>query len=85
MDRTIDLESWNESIKLQNLSYIADSCNQFIVPNVLSPWGWSDFIHKVGYVDMDAVIQRFIQKCNLFIVDVSRLSKMEQTCNDYFR
>ena len=42
-----------------------------------------EFIHKVGYVDLNTGIQRFIQKCNLSIVDVSKLSKIEHTRDDY--
>ena len=72
MDRTRNLETWNEGIKSQKLSSIADVCNRFILPNVLCPWGFSEFIHKFGYVDMDTVIQQFIQKFNPSIVDVSK-------------
>ena len=32
---------------------------------------------------MDNVIQIFIQKYNLFILDISRVSKIEQTNDDY--
>ena len=67
MARTKDLETWNEGIKSQKLSYIANVCNQFLLPNVLCPWGCSEFIHKVVYVDLATVIQQFIQKCNLCI------------------
>ena len=74
MDRTKDLETCNEEFKSQKLSYIADVCNQFLLPDVLCPWGCSEFIHKLGYVDLDTLIQQYIQKCNLFIVDVSKLS-----------
>ena len=35
MDRTKDLETWNEGIKSQKLSSIDDVCNQFLLPNVL--------------------------------------------------
>ena len=34
---------------------------------------------------MDNVIQQFIQKCNLYIVDVSKSSKIYDTRNDYQR
>ena len=34
---------------------------------------------------MDTFIQQFIQKCNLSIVDVSKLSKIYHTRNDYLR
>ena len=76
MDRTKDLETWNEGIKSQKLSYIADVCNQFLLPNVICLWGYSEFIHKVRYVDLDTVIQKFIQKFNLYIVDLSKLYKI---------
>ena len=51
MDRTKDLETWNEGITYQKLSYIADVCNQFLLPHVLCPWGCSIF-----FVTSDMVI-----------------------------
>ena len=71
MDITKDLETCNEGIKSPKIIFIDDFCNQFLLPNFLCPWGCSDFIHKVGYVNLDTVIQLFIQKCNLSIVNLS--------------
>ena len=85
MDRTKDLETFNEGIQSQKLSYISDFCNKFLLPNVLCPWGCLEFNNKVGYVDLGTVIQQFIQKWNLSIVDISRWSKIEQTRDDYLR
>ena len=70
MDRDKDLKNQNEGIKYQKLSSIADVCNQFLLQNILYPWGCSEFINKFGYVDLDTVIQQYIQKCNLSIFDV---------------
>ena len=70
MDRIKDLETWNEEIKYQKLSSIPDVCNQFLLTNVLCLWGCLEFIHKIGYVDLDTVIKQFIQKCNLYTIDV---------------
>ena len=75
MDRTKDLETLNEGIEYQKLSYIADVFNQFLLPNVICPWGCLEFIHKVRYVDLDTVIQQCIQKFNISIVDLSKLYK----------
>ena len=75
MDRNKDLETCNEGIKYQKLCYIADVCNWFLLSEVICPWVCSEFIHKVGYVDIDTVIQLFIKKLNVSIVDVSKLSK----------
>ena len=85
MDINKDLQTCNERIKSPKLSYISDVCNQFVLPNVFCPWEWSDVIHKVRYVDQDTVIQLCIQKCNLSIVDVSKLSKIEHTRNEYLQ
>ena len=70
---------------MKKLSPIDDVCNRFILPIVIYPWGCYEFIHKGGYVDLDIVIQLFIKKCNLYIVDISKLSKIEHTHNDYPR
>ena len=76
MDINKDLETLNEGIKSQKLSYIADVCNQFILPYFLCPWVCLEFIHKVVYVDLGTDIQLFNQKLNLSIVGVSKLSKI---------
>ena len=62
MDLTKYLGTWNEGIQSQKYSSIADVCNWFLLPIFLCPWGCYEFIHKVGYFDLDTVIQRFIQK-----------------------
>ena len=62
MDITKDLKTWNEGIKNQKSSSIADVCNMFLLPIVICQWGYSDFIHKSVYIDLDTVMQRFIQK-----------------------
>ena len=85
MDRTKDSETWNKGIKSQKLVSIADVCNRSILSNFLSLWGFSAFIHKFVYVDLDTVIQQYIKKCNLYIFDISKLYKIEHTHNDYIR
>ena len=67
MDRTKDLETWNENIQSQKISSIAVFCNQFLLQNDLFPWVFSEFIHKIKYVDSDTVIQLFIKRRNLFM------------------
>ena len=75
------------------IQYVKASCNnrkskktsQVVFCKVLCPWGCWEFIHKVGYVDLDTVIQQFIQNRNLYIVDVSKISKIEHTRDDYIQ
>ena len=83
MDRAKDLEDWSEGIKPQKLSYIYDVCNWFLLPNVLCQRGCLEFIHKIGHFHLDTIIQWFIKKFNLSIVNVSRLYQTENMRNDY--
>ena len=76
MDKNKDLETWNEGIKSQKLSSIADVCNRFILPNVICPCIFFEFIYKFRYVDLDIVIQLFIQKIKISFVGVSKLTKL---------
>ena len=76
MDITKDLETYNKGIKSKKLSSISDVCDRFLLPNVLFPWRCSEFIHKFGYINLDTIIQQFIQKINISILDISRLSKI---------
>jgi hypothetical protein len=85
IDRTADLKLWNEAMQCQQLSSIAKVCNQLLLPTVLCPWGCSEFIHSTGYLDVDTVLQRFFQKCNLSVISASKLSKVEHARDDYFR
>ena len=68
MDRTKYLETWNKVIKSQKSSCIADVCNQFILPNFLCTWGFSEFIHKVVYVDLDTVIQNLFKNATFLLL-----------------
>ena len=68
MDRTKDLNTFNEGIKYQKLISITDVCNQFILPNVLFPWGYFGFTHKVVYVDPDTFIQNLFKNTTFLLL-----------------
>ena len=77
MDRNKELEKWNEGIKSQKLISIDNVCNQFLLPNVLCPWEYSDFIQNVRYVDLDTAMQKLIQKCNFLLLMYQSYLKYE--------
>ena len=88
LDRTEDLKSWNDAIKSQKLSRIADACNEYLMPTVLCPWGCSEFLHHAGKINLDIIIQRYLPKCILFdddttTVDPARDDYLRETTNDY--
>ena len=52
---------------------------------MLCPWGCSEFIHHVGYLEIESVLQQFIQKCNISVIDTDKLSKVEHSRDDFVR
>ena len=42
------------------LGLIMKETNKFLFPDVLCPWGESEYLHQCGYVDFDGIIQPFI-------------------------
>ena len=51
------------------------SCNKFLMPNILCPWGCTEYIHQCGHIEMDLMIQRHLPKCYLM------LSNNHEQCN----
>lgn len=41
------------------LGEIKNGCNQYLIPNVLCPWGCCGYIHDSGSVSYDAIVSRF--------------------------
>ena len=67
-DATTDIEEWNDDIDSYLLSRLANITNKFPVPTVKCPWGCSEFIHKVGYLPLDIIFQRYLQHCVIKII-----------------
>ena len=81
-----DLEKFNSYIKSELLSDIAIGCNKFLMPTVLCPWGCSEYLHRVGYMDMDVCIQRFLSNINFQLVNkIEEVSKYFSARDDYIR
>ena len=85
VDRTLDLIEWNEKIKSQRLSSIIDVCNKFTIPNVLCPWGCSEFLFKTGYMKLELIYQRFFPKCKLVETDANELATIDPARDDFIR
>ena len=61
-DKTSDIKEWNDDISSYLLSKLSSASNKFLRPTVKCPWGCSEFQHKVGFLPVDIVIQRILQK-----------------------
>ena len=86
-DKTNDLDEWNIKIKGYLLSDLAFVCNKYLLPTIKCPWGCSEFMHKVGYLPIDVVWQRYLPACILPSITPSSLNvdKMVRSAReDYF-
>ncbi len=61
-DKTIDIKEWDDEIQTYFISNLATICNKHLRPTIKCPWGCSEFQHKVGYLPIDVIIQRLLQK-----------------------
>ena len=62
---TKDHITWKDDIKSGMLSCLENTCNNLIMPTVLCPWGYSEYLHKCGHVPLDILIQRQLQDCSI--------------------
>ena len=85
VDRTNDINTWNNNIDSGKLMTIAEVCNKLLLPTVLCPWGCSEFIHKAGYIDFHIVMQRYISKMILSDIDHVDIAKVDPARDDFCR
>ena len=64
-DRTLHIKEWETDINSYLLSRLKSTSNKYLMPTVKCPWGCSEFPHKVGYLPLDIIFQRYLQKCSL--------------------
>ena len=86
VDRSIEVEEWNSDMNSQLLPRIASSCNKYMIPNILCPWGCTEFIFRCGHISLDIVFQRFLQKVNIQLIHNTDVMKYVKYCrDDYIR
>ena len=77
---------FEECIKSPYLSTVAESCNKYLIPTILCPWGCSEYLHKGGKLYIDLVVQRFCTKVRLILINnVEDCSKLFSARDDYIR
>ena len=85
-DVTSKRKIFKKSIKHELLSTIAKGCDEYLFPDVLCPWGCSEYMHKVGYLDIDIMLQRFHNKVYFTLVnEVEECEKVFSCRDDYLR
>ena len=59
VDGSVPKRQFMGVLKRNRLGEIKEACDRLLVPRVLCPWGCSAYLHDVGSVPYDAVINRF--------------------------
>ena len=77
-DRTDDCFEFTSGISSQKLGVIKKVCDSHLLPDVLCPWGCSEFMHQSAVFPFDVLIQRYFQKIDVNVV--SRPSKESRAC-----
>ena len=87
VDRTIDYENMMEDIKSLELSRLRDTTNKYLIPDILCPWGQSEYIHDCGFINIDAIYQRYMPQCVLKMISshTKVMSKVYSARDDFIR
>jgi hypothetical protein len=69
IDRSNAIKEWDADIASYMLSRLASTCNKHILPNILCPWGCTEFNHCCGTIGIDLIFQRFLPKAIIAFED----------------
>ena len=85
-DKTADIKEWNDDINSYVLSRLVSAANKFLQPTIKCPWGCSEFQHKAGFLPLDIVLQRILQRYTLkMISNPNDLDTIKCIREDYIR
>ena len=87
IDRTSDIEEWEDLIKSQTLPNLRYTCNKYCIPTVSCPFGCTTFIFRSGSIGLDVIFQRFLPKYifKKFLTNKNSFKFCEFARDDYIR
>ena len=83
-DICIEQKEWKSDQQSLFLPNISSSCNKYMMPTVLCPWGCTEFIFSCGHVSLDIMFQRFLPKVNIEMMNKNDVLKFVKYCRDDF-
>ena len=83
-DITHQIREWKEEIDSKLLSRLVKISNKLLISNVLCPWRCSEYIHVCGYVEIDLIMQRYVQKYYLVLSSNDTEYKKEYSSRDNY-
>ena len=81
-DISLDILEFKSDIDSLLLGRLKDGTNKHIIPTVLCPWGCTEFIHNVGHMHLDYVLQRFLRKVLLVMPNNHTQCIFANTCRE---
>ena len=85
-DNTENRNTFMKKIKSDKLGDITDALNEYLLPNILCPWGCSEYIHECTHLPFDLMCQRYLNKVNFETINQKDLlTKFYSTRDDYIR
>ena len=81
-DISLDILEFKSDIDSLLLGRLMDGTNKHIIPTVLCPWGCTEFIHNVGHMHLDYVLQRFLRKVLLVMPNNHTQCIFANTCRE---
>ena len=87
IDKSETLSIWNKSLESGKIGDLKNACNKVLFPNVLCPWGCTEFIQECGSFPVDVFFQRILRKCRIHLVtkNKNRIHFIESAREDYIR
>ena len=87
VDRSPEIDRWNQLINSHTLPNLRDACNELLVPKILCPFGCSEMNFRCGTVSFDIVLQRYMPKCLLkkWLTNKAGFKFIEYARDDYIR
>ncbi len=87
IDRTCEIEEWEERISTFSLPDLQYACNKYCIPYVACPFGCSTFIFRTGSIGLDIMLQRFLPKYifRKFITNKDLFKYVESVRDDFIR
>ena len=85
-DKTKDVLDWKTKIGTNKLIDLMDACNRHMIPNILCPYGCSEFCFRTGTMDFDCVWQRFLPQCIIVLINnVNKMKFVRSVRDDFVR
>ena len=85
-DITNSKSHFEKTMKSQQLGKIIKCVNQRLRPTVLCPWGCCDYVHSVGTMPLDTIVNRYFSPKEFDLIgSVNRMQYVESARGDYIR